>query len=238
MGAHDLTIRTRGAFGDSFIDEILSKYWFCVIGCGALGSVFAEMLVRSGVRRLIIADGDLICQTNLNRTFAFTLADVGQCKATILKSRLLSINQELELKIFEHHVREHELERGNSVYDEMISADVVSVFIDNNSCRRAILKKLFENGVEDFLSAGMRIKQDGCWEYECAWAQLLPDENRDYDGLGYDQGSYSSSAMEVASVAFQLLLSNIHPKGKKRVYIRRTFEGFDPIPTEQFENSS
>ena len=38
-----------------------------MLGCGALGSVAADMLVRAGVGRLVIVDRDVIEMTNLQR---------------------------------------------------------------------------------------------------------------------------------------------------------------------------
>ncbi len=47
-----------------------------IIGCGALGSVSAEMLARAGIGEITIIDRDLVELTNLQRQILFTESDV------------------------------------------------------------------------------------------------------------------------------------------------------------------
>ena len=49
-----------------------------VVGCGALGSVIANMLARAGVGKLIIVDRDFIEITNLQRQVLFDESDVAE----------------------------------------------------------------------------------------------------------------------------------------------------------------
>ena len=67
-----------------------------VAGCGGLGSNCAVALVRSGFKRLVLADFDLVDETNLNRQ-AFDLAHVGWSKVEALAEVLLRINPDLDL---------------------------------------------------------------------------------------------------------------------------------------------
>ncbi|WP_158616950.1 ThiF family adenylyltransferase [Corallococcus exercitus] len=49
-------LRSRGA-----LPEELRRSWIPLLGAGALGSAVAEMLVRGGVRRLVVVDPDIDC---------------------------------------------------------------------------------------------------------------------------------------------------------------------------------
>lgn len=62
-----------------------------IIGCGSLGSVVAEQLVRAGVPRLTVIDPDIVEAHNLTRT-VFTANDVGTAKVDALAARLKQIN--------------------------------------------------------------------------------------------------------------------------------------------------
>jgi molybdopterin/thiamine biosynthesis adenylyltransferase len=62
-----------------------------IIGCGALGSIVAEALARSGIRRLFLFDGDSVEFGNLNR-HTLDGRHVGLNKATALARRLASAN--------------------------------------------------------------------------------------------------------------------------------------------------
>jgi adenylyltransferase/sulfurtransferase len=65
-----------------------------LVGCGALGSVIAEQLVRAGVGTLRIADRDIVELTNLQRQVLFDEADVREQtpKAVAAARRLERIN--------------------------------------------------------------------------------------------------------------------------------------------------
>ncbi len=61
-----------------------------VVGAGSVGSKIAETLVRSGVDRLVVVDGDVFLPENLER-HVLDWRDVGFRKANAVKRRLLHI---------------------------------------------------------------------------------------------------------------------------------------------------
>lgn len=63
-----------------------------IIGVGGVGSVAAEMLVRSGIGRLVIFDYDKVEMANMNRMF-FTPDQVGMLKVDAAKQSLDKISQ-------------------------------------------------------------------------------------------------------------------------------------------------
>src|SRR5690349_20053064 len=65
-----------------------------LVGCGALGSVIADQLVRAGVGHLIVVDRDTVELTNLQRQVLFDEADAreGRSKAVAAVMRLRAIN--------------------------------------------------------------------------------------------------------------------------------------------------
>ncbi len=68
-----------------------------VLGCGALGSVVADMLARAGVGHLVIADRDFVELTNLQRQVLFDESDVADAlpKAEAAKRKLAKINSQV-----------------------------------------------------------------------------------------------------------------------------------------------
>src|SRR5437764_13625127 len=70
-----------------------------LIGCGALGTVIAEQLVRAGVGFLRIVDRDVVEMTNLQRQVLFDESDAQQelPKAVAAASRLRKINSTIEI---------------------------------------------------------------------------------------------------------------------------------------------
>ncbi len=63
-----------------------------VVGCGALGSPAADLLVRAGVGRVTLVDRDVVEITNLHRQTLFAQADVGDAKAESAARRLREVN--------------------------------------------------------------------------------------------------------------------------------------------------
>jgi len=68
-----------------------------LVGCGGVGSVLAQTLVRGGFLNLTIIDNDKVDITNLNRQ-AFFEEDLDKHKATSLKKHLLKIDKLAKIK--------------------------------------------------------------------------------------------------------------------------------------------
>jgi len=68
-----------------------------VLGCGALGTVIANLLARAGVGHLVVADRDFIEMTNLQRQVLFDEQDVtdGIPKAEAVKRKIARINSQV-----------------------------------------------------------------------------------------------------------------------------------------------
>src|SRR5436190_17752743 len=71
-----------------------------VCGCGALGSVSANLLARAGVGHLRIVDRDFVELTNLQRQVLYDEADVaaGLPKAIAAAEKLRRINSQIEIE--------------------------------------------------------------------------------------------------------------------------------------------
>lgn len=75
-------LSSRGAARDA-----LRRHRILLVGCGALGSVLSELLLRAGCSDLVLADGELLLAGNLCR-HTLTMDDLGHNKATKLAERL------------------------------------------------------------------------------------------------------------------------------------------------------
>jgi len=71
-----------------------------VVGCGALGSVQAELLARAGVGSLRLIDRDFVEESNLQRQFLYAESDARDAvpKAAAAARRLREINGEVALE--------------------------------------------------------------------------------------------------------------------------------------------
>lgn len=88
--------RTRRLVGPDGMQRIREAS-VVLFGVGGVGSWCAEALVRSGVRRLTIVDGDVVNPSNVNRQLMATTRTVGRPKVEALRERLLDINPEADI---------------------------------------------------------------------------------------------------------------------------------------------
>lgn len=92
--------RSKLLLGDDF--NLIKNFKIVVIGLGGVGSIVPLSLVRSGVKNLLLIDGDKVDATNLNRQMAYYSQDVGLFKSEVLKKKLLEIRDDLNLE--EKHI--------------------------------------------------------------------------------------------------------------------------------------
>lgn len=74
--------------------DILGTSRVGIAGAGGLGSNVAVALVRSGIRNLVVVDGDCVEASNLNRQ-AYWPEDVGRPKVEALYERLAALEPDL-----------------------------------------------------------------------------------------------------------------------------------------------
>ena len=235
MGMDD---RTEKALDDDVMSQLRSL-GFCIVGCGGTGANFAEMLVRSGAIRLTLIDGSVLKDTDLNRAFSFTSADVGNPKVEVLKKSLDLIRPRgLEICTLQDSFRKSEeiLEDhpiGQQVRDAVYDADVVFVGTDTNTSRLAIEELCGDKDRGMLLSSGVRVdRKSGVFEFECTWSPKTPVECVEAEGYGPENASFASIILEATSVAFTMLLSHLKCRDSKfRSYRKRYDANFEPVET-------
>jgi molybdopterin-synthase adenylyltransferase len=103
-----------------------------VIGAGGLGSPAALYLAAAGVGAIVLADGDAVDLTNLQRQILHETASVGRPKAVSGRAALARINPQVEVVALQRRLESEELEQ--LVGD----ADVVLDCSDNFATRHAV----------------------------------------------------------------------------------------------------
>lgn len=79
----------------------LAKSTIAIVGCGGLGGTMAEELARLGIGRLILIDGDIFEESNLNRQLFSTENNIGEKKVEAARKRLKAVNSEVKLTLFD-----------------------------------------------------------------------------------------------------------------------------------------
>ena len=110
----------------------LQKKQVCVIGCGGLGGTIIELLARIGVGGLIVVDGDVFDETNLNRQLLATEAVLGANKAKAAAERVFSVNPNVSVTPVDAFITEH---NALSILD---GCDLVIDALDSTEARRIL----------------------------------------------------------------------------------------------------
>lgn len=103
------------------IKKILSKKTVAIAGCGGLGSNAAVALARVGIGKLIIADFDVIVESNLNRQYFF-FDQIGNKKCFALKENIQRISQSCIIEAHDLKLNEHNIPQIFSNCDLIIEA--------------------------------------------------------------------------------------------------------------------
>lgn len=93
-----------------------------LLGCGALGSVVADLLSRAGVGHLVIVDRDVVEETNLQRQLLFDESDAaaGIPKAEAAKRRIGEVNSDVRVTAIVDNIDRSNIARYAAGVDLMI----------------------------------------------------------------------------------------------------------------------
>ncbi len=103
-----------------------------ICGMGGLGGYVAEELARFGVGGLVLVDGDVFEESNLNRQLMCTEGDLGRPKAEAAAERVRAVNRATDLSV---GGRLETLEDALALFAK---TDVVVDALDNVTARRLL----------------------------------------------------------------------------------------------------
>jgi len=103
--------RTELVLGSEALEKLKNSR-VAVFGIGGVGGYAVEALVRGGVGKLTLVDGDTIAESNINRQIIALHSTIGEYKAETAKKRALDINPGAKI----------------TAYNGFYSADVASDF--------------------------------------------------------------------------------------------------------------
>lgn len=124
-----------------------------VIGAGGLGSACLMYLASAGIGRILIADGDDVDLTNLQRQVIHRESTIGLNKARSAKQTIADLNSTITVDVIASRVDDAALGRL------VLSADVVLDCTDNFATRHAINRACYKH--RKALVSGAAIRFDG-----------------------------------------------------------------------------
>ncbi len=114
-----------------------------IVGVGGVGGYALEALVRAGIGRITVVDGDCVDETNLNRQIITTRENIGKPKAVEAAKRASAINPDCRVETVCRNI-----DRDSAA--EIISrsdADFIADACDDTAAKILLAKYASENGV-------------------------------------------------------------------------------------------
>lgn len=93
-----------------------------LVGAGGLGGYVLELLARFGVGRIVVADGDVFEESNLNRQLLSSVADIGRNKARVAAERVARIAPLVDVQALEIFLDRGNLPRALQGVDVVVDA--------------------------------------------------------------------------------------------------------------------
>ena len=147
--------RTSLLLGDEKLKKLQNAN-VLVVGLGGVGAYAAEMIARSGVGRMTIADADTVSPTNINRQLIALHSTVGKEKSKLMADRLRDINPEIELTVVNRFIKDDETDAllDSDKFDYVVDA------IDTLSPKLALIKGCLDRNIPLVSSMGAGAKTD------------------------------------------------------------------------------
>lgn len=123
--------RSIGTFGFEGQAKLLCTS-AAVIGCGGLGGWIIEILARAGVGRIVMADGDVFDENNLNRQLFAVESNIGCSKAACAALRVSEVNSSVTPVPYEVFVD------GSNGREILCGCAAVVDALDSNSARKSV----------------------------------------------------------------------------------------------------
>lgn len=147
--------RTTLLIGDEKLQKLQNSH-VLIVGLGGVGSFAAEFIVRAGIGKVTIVDGDIVDPTNRNRQLPALATTHGQNKVDIMEERLLAINPELKLTAINSFLSPEKAEEilSNSQFDYVMDC------IDSITPKLTLLMTAYKKGLKIISSMGAGGKLD------------------------------------------------------------------------------
>jgi len=145
--------RTRGAVGAAVLSRLIESN-VAIFGASRNGSLTAWQLAALGVRKLVLIDPDRLAVHNLNATFAFEEADVGQFKVEALAQHLNRFRSDLAVCGLPWSAADPR------VVDRIRDADLLVTCVDSDA-PRLLCARLATQWLKPHLDIGTGVHREG-----------------------------------------------------------------------------
>ena len=122
--------RTELLIGEEGVQK-LQNAKIAIFGIGGVGSYVVEGLARAGIGNFILVDKDKVDASNINRQIIATHKTIGRPKVEVSKERILDINPNANVEIYQEFFMPNSEEILNDTIDYVVDAvDTITAKIE------------------------------------------------------------------------------------------------------------
>lgn len=143
---------------------LLGKKKIAILGLGGLGGYLAHGALRLGVRKMILIDGDVFDDSNINRQLFCTGETLGKYKVEVVKNALLAIDPGADIRIYKKRIQSVE---DADLFDNV---DLILDGLDSISSRYLLMEIAMKKNVP--------LIHGAIGGFEAQLAFLEPDKDR------------------------------------------------------------
>ncbi len=181
-----------------------------IVGAGGLGGWIIEALARMGVGRLIVIDGDVFSENNLNRQALATEQNLGQLKVEAARQRVAEVNGSVEVVGHALRVNEAqmvELLRGADVLVDAL--DALPTRLALQRAARALSRPLVHGAIAGYVGQVMTILPEDPGLIELYGPDRVPER-----GIEVQWGNPAATPMMVAAWQIQEVVKLLAGRGQ------------------------
>lgn len=146
--------REQLLIGEENIQKLNSST-VAVFGCGGVGSYAVEAMARAGIGNIVLIDGDVVDETNINRQLIADVTTIGRDKVEVEKERILKINPNAKVIAYKEFFNQENSEKLiDEKYDYIVDA------IDSVKSKILLIKLAHEKNIKIISAMGMGNKLD------------------------------------------------------------------------------
>lgn len=103
-----------------YLNNELQNKRVVIVGVGGYGTWTAMLFARMGVKHIAIVDSDIVEESDLNRQVLYDFADIGKRKVDVCKEKIVAIDSEIKVEVFDEHISSVE-----ELFSIVVDADLV-----------------------------------------------------------------------------------------------------------------
>lgn len=181
-----------------------------IVGAGGLGGWIIEGLARMGVGHLIVIDGDVFEENNLNRQAFCRECDLGRSKAEVARQRAAEVNAAVEL--VPHPVRVDEEQMVQLLQGATVLVDALDALPTRLALQRAARRlhvPMVHGAIAGYVGQVMTIFPEDAGLYGLYGDQHVPEH-----GIEAQWGNPAGTPMMVAAWEVQEVVKLLTGRGE------------------------